>query len=282
MESSEDSRSALRPIPTATYALASEVILGMSLAELLRCGRITQECSLRFTDQRTVHTAHLAIEGEPRLGTKFSYKVVDGSSKEQFKSETEWAHECLRRRGRRIPFSPWNSIRVWINDRDLGSLNELRIVNAARGSAGVVPPEGLCTHHDEKENREKEDASSRGGARRAGGGGHDDGGGGGGGDDDESEEEDEGEWRTLDEIMRNVANEEEEGEEEAPPLEGAQQCEVSSIAAASEGEGEGASAVVDDSTWMKVDAREVRVFGRPFLGFGVFLLASCLVVGSCS
>jgi len=67
-----------------------------------------------------------------------------------------------------------------------------------------------------------------------------------------------------------VANEEEEGEEEAPPLEGAQQCEVSSIAAASEGEGEGASAVVDDSTWMKVDAREVRVFGRPFLGFGSF------------
>jgi hypothetical protein len=241
------------PVLAVACASVSSLVVGRSLGELIRNGRLTDECKLRFVDRREVHTASLVVverrEETPR-GTRrtLDIKIVDGATKSEFANEEAWAADCQQRKGKKLAFLAWDKIHAWTSDgEDLGSLNDLR-----RSSSSPRQPEPPSLVYRECEEDEDED--------------------------------DEGNWHTLNEIMKgeDVAV----ADEEAMLDEQGRRADAEEPAAADDGsevsgnnvcggDGEvnevgGRSAVGGESNeWAAINGNEVRVFGRPFLGFGV-------------
>jgi hypothetical protein len=108
---------------------------------------------------------------------------------------------------------------------------------------------------------------------------------------EESDEDDEGEWHTLDQIMKG---EEEEVDVDAAEAGEQGEAEAGELAAAGDGEVTseghqgtettevvGGGVVEAGSDWAAINGNEVRVFGKPFLGFGVRVVCHACPVRVC-
>lgn len=298
------SRSSRRP-PTGpeatTFASGADVVVGRSLRQLARHGRLPttgpsvssaggresdrSRLQLRFVHQRVTHSADLFIEDRleetPRgVRPAMEVRLVDTDTEAAFACEDEWTAACLLRqqqaqtltsrggRAKRAPpkaaFVTWDKIHAWAGDEELGSLNDLRRIAAgdpsAHAAAGGRPAA----------------AGKRGRGAAAGDvavlGQESD-------DDDEDDGEGAEDWRSLDDVMRGEEEEatpgcsaDDQDEERQRREEAAVEdyyLEVSSEAAVG---GRGAAVPVEPGLageWSGIDAKEVHVFGRPVLGFGV-------------
>lgn len=254
-------------VPTVAFVSVSNLVVGRSLSELIRNGRLTDDCTLRFADhQRTVHVAALIVEErkeETPRGIKrvLDVKLLDRTTQTHFANEEEWATDCLQRKGKKLAFIVWDKIHAWTSDdQDLGSLNDLRRISphSEDDTESSAPAKSLGRRRvaaaKDPEHEHNEASLGLG---------------------EESDEDDEGEWHTLDQIMKGE-------EEEVDAVEAGEQGEAGELAAAGDGEvtseghqgtettDVGGGGVVEaGSDWAAINGNEVRVFGKPFLGFGV-------------
>lgn len=268
---------------TFVHGLSGGVVVGRSLREMVwhdrlpvaTAGSAEVKCELKFVYQRTTFAAELIVK-ERIEGTahgarrRLDIRIVDEATKATFEAEDEWAADCIRRaaaptsaragsRPARPPpkmaFIPWDKIHVWIGGEDQGTLNGLRRIAGGVQSSDEAD---LKSSHKKGSHAKKVRPAL----------------------DDQVEEESEGEdeaaeeWCTLEDIMKGEAEEDSsaavgESEEQQLREEAAaeDENEVSSEASAAVG---GQDRVMEaESEWARINAKEVRVFGRPFLGFGV-------------
>lgn len=256
-------------VPTVAFVSVSNLVVGRSLSELIRNGRLTYDCTLRFADhQRTVHVAALIVEErkeETPRGIKrvLDVKLLDRTTQTHFANEEEWATDCLRRKCKKLAFIVWDKIHAWTSDdQDLGSLNDLRRISPHSEDCESAPAKSLGRRRVAAKDPEHEHNEASLGLG------------------EESDEDDEGEWHTLDQIMKG-----EEEEVDVDAVEAGEQGEAEAGELAAAGDGEvtseghqgtettdvvGGGVVEAGSDWAAINGNEVRVFGRPFLGFGAF------------
>ncbi|ELR23162.1 uncharacterized protein ACA1_356930 [Acanthamoeba castellanii str. Neff] len=137
-------------VPTVAFVSVSNLVVGRSLSELIRNGRLTYDCTLRFADhQRTVHVAALIVEErkeETPRGIKrvLDVKLLDRTTQTHFANEEEWATDCLRRKCKKLAFIVWDKIHAWTSDdQDLGSLNDLRRISPHSEDCESAPAKSL-------------------------------------------------------------------------------------------------------------------------------------------